>query len=325
MNRKSLFLVSLLFVLPGMILPGIMVNAQKTKPQKDAGYLFLGPQDEFTSKSIKKDVVLTAFFQEGVAVSDNTASPWYRASVFAHGSFVKYQDGDKFKEVVFIEATDTDGDQTWSVLWLPDADIKHGEIEIIQGTGKWSGITGKGKTTGLMEKRADGFIMPGYEISWEIDKLNPPFSEDILTREKYEFMDKSLSFHGPHVVLKTREFTNGISLEFNTQSGVLFSRIDPDVVSPRNDATCFDRGQTVKKDGKVLGDVMLLEDTDNEGDVVWLYHIWWYGKGPGIYKFIGGIGKWEGIQGVGVTKGMYKSRSDDHFMLTSELRWNIVK
>lgn len=34
-------------------------------------------------------------------------------------------------------------------------------------------------------------------------------------------------------------------------------------------------------------------------------------------------GKWEGIQGVGVTRGMFKGRTDDHFMLKSELRWNL--
>ena len=68
---------------------------------------------------------------------------------------------------------------------------------------------------------------------------------------------------------------------------------------------------------------MLLEDTDADGDVVWLYHIWWYNKGPGIYCFIGGTGKWEGIQGKGVTRGMFKKRSDDHFMLKSEIYWNL--
>lgn len=70
---------------------------------------------------------------------------------------------------------------------------------------------------------------------------------------------------------------------------------------------------------------MLLEDTDPDGDVVWLCHIWWYGKCPGTYEFIGGTGKWQGISGVGVTRGMVRERSDDHFMLKSEMHWNISR
>ena len=68
---------------------------------------------------------------------------------------------------------------------------------------------------------------------------------------------------------------------------------------------------------------MLLEDTDPDGDIVWLYHEWWYGKGPGSYEFIEGTGKWKGITGRGVTLGMLRPRTDDHFMLRSEMHWNI--
>ena len=99
--------------------------------------------------------------------------------------------------------------------------------------------------------------------------------------------------------------------------------LGPETYSPGNGATCFDRGNTVKLYGNTLGDVMLLEDTDGDGDVAWPYHIWWYNKGPGIYRFIGGTGKCEGIQGEGVTRGMLKGHSDDHFMLRSELYWNL--
>jgi hypothetical protein len=31
----------------------------------------------------------------------------------------------------------------------------------------------------------------------------------------------------------------------------------------------------------------------------------------------------EGITGVGVTRGMLRPRTDDHFMLKSEMHWNI--
>jgi hypothetical protein len=45
--------------------------------------------------------------------------------------------------------------------------------------------------------------------------------------------------------------------------------------------------------------------------------------GPGIYSFNGGTGKCKGIQGEAVTRGMYKGGSQDHFMLKSELHWNL--
>jgi hypothetical protein len=118
------------------------------------------------------------------------------------------------------------------------------------------------------------------------------------------------------------ELANELSLEVSTQSGVLQGE-DPEVESPRSYATCFDRGTTVRRGSKTLGDVMLLEDTDPDGDMVWLIHVWWYGRGPGSYQFIGGTGKWEGITGEGTTLGMLRERTDDHYMLRSEIHWRI--
>ena len=115
---------------------------------------------------------------------------------------------------------------------------------------------------------------------------------------------------------------NKVTLVYSNQSGVLLSE-DPEAMSPRNFATCFDRGTTYQLEGETLGDIMLLEDTDPAGDIVWLYHEWWYGKGPGSYEFIEGTGKWKGITGRGVTLGMLRPRTDDHFMLRSEMHWNI--
>ena len=86
---------------------------------------------------------------------------------------------------------------------------------------------------------------------------------------------------------------------------------------------CIGTDVQIKAAALMPGDVMLLEDTDPDGDIAWLIHVWWYGKGPGSYQFIGGTGKWEGIQGRGVTRGMFLGRSDDHFMLKSELYWNL--
>ena len=70
---------------------------------------------------------------------------------------------------------------------------------------------------------------------------------------------------------------------------------------------------------------MLLEDTDADGDIVWLCHIWWYDKGPGSYDFLGGTGKRKGISGRGTTRGSLRDRTDDHYMLKSEMHWNIDK
>lgn len=75
--------------------------------------------------------------------------------------------------------------------------------------------------------------------------------------------------------------------------------------------------------GDRIADVMLLEDTDPDGDVVWLHHLWWYDAGPGRYRFIGGTGKWDGITGEGRTLGVLRHRKDDHWMLRSEMHWNI--
>ena len=133
--------------------------------------------------------------------------------------------------------------------------------------------------------------------------------------------DAGYSFHGPHVATGSMTLSNGVSLVLSDQSGVLLSE-NPD--SPRHNATCFDRGTTIKSaDGKALGDVMLLEDTDAAGDVTWLYHEWWYGQGPGRYRFLMGTGRWKGIEGEGRTAGMVARRADDHYMPKWELSWRI--
>jgi hypothetical protein len=168
--------------------------------------------------------------------------------------------------------------------------------------------------------RADRYMKFPWKMNWKIlseDELLGP-----VNPENYRFHDTGLSFHGPHIITKRKELKNGVTLVYSDQSGVLLSD-NPQAVSPRNYATCWDRGTTYHLDGRNLGDVMLLEDTDPEGDVVWLYHEWWYGMGPGSYDFIGGTGKWKGISGRGVTRGMLKGRTDDHFMLKSEMHWNL--
>ena len=317
--------------LPFLMLTAILLSAfsplsllrAQSGSNTDQGYLFLGPREEIQTKKIKSDRRIRAFTRDGVIITDNPESPWYNATCFAHGSVILDEEDQILKEIIICQATDVNGDISWSVLWYPEGEQGEGTFELIQGVGKWAGISGSGKTTLAVASRSDNHIMPGYQISWEIDPVNAPYTDILEGRENYAYSDQCLSFHGPHVFLETSELSNGISLEFSSQSGVLMSMLGPETVSPRNGATCFDRGSTVKLHGLTQGDIMLLEDTDAEGDVAWLYHIWWYNKGPGIYQFVGGTGKWEGIQGKGVTRGMYQGRSDDHFMLKSELLWNL--
>jgi len=101
---------------------------------------------------------------------------------------------------------------------------------------------------------------------------------------------------------------------------------DPAVPSPRGYAASNDNGVTVWKNGERLADVMLLEDCDAEGDMSWLCHVWWYARGRGLYKFIGGTGKWDGIKGEGTTlPPILKPRTDDYHFLRSGIQWRIDK
>lgn len=322
--KYKTFTFGISLVLFAYIFSTFNIAAQSVGPN-DSGYFLAGPRKEIKTKKIKPNVFITAFTRDGVIITDNSKSPWFSATLFVHGSVLTDSAGKELKEVLIFEACDKDGDLNWSLLHYPDGNKGPGTFELVQGTGKWAGIKGSGKITGNSGRRVDGYINPEYEIKWEIDPVNAPNSNQIPGKESYKYSDQCLSFHGPHVFLFKKELLNGISLEFSTQSGVLMSMLGPETSSPRNNATCYDRGNTVKLNGKTLGDIMLLEDTDHDGDVVWLLHIWWYNKGPGSYKFIDGIGKWEGINGVGVTRGMYKNRTDDHFMLKSELVWNLTK
>lgn len=297
-------------------------RGQESSEGSDRGYLFLGPRVEIKSKQIKEDRKIMAYTRRGNIISGDASSPWYNAACFIHGSVILDTEGEILKEVSICRATDADGDLNWCVIWYPEAGKGPGKMKFIQGTGKWAGIRGSGESPGEKIERKDDHNMPLYEISWTLGD-DSPFSNEIRGKEDFRYRDECLSFHGPHVFLESSELSNGIGLEFSTQSGVLMSMLGPETFSPRNGATCFDRGTTVKLHGKTQGDIMLLEDTDADGDVVWLYHIWWYNRGPGIYSFVDGTGKWEGIQGKGVTRGMYKGRTDDHFMLKSELVWNL--
>jgi hypothetical protein len=237
--------------------------------------------------------------------------------MYVQGSALMDKDGARIADVALCEIADQDGDLCWFVFKNEQGKFL---LDIKAGTGKWDNVSGSAEMLPQSKPRADGYMKLSWEMNWEIKELNGDQEE--INPDDYEYHDRGLSFHGPHITTKERELKNGVNLVYSHQSGVLLSE-EPEALSPRNFATCFDRGTTYRLDGKTLGDVMLLEDTDPDGDIVWLYHEWWYGKGPGSYEFIGGTGKWEGIRGQGVTLGMLRPRTDDHFMLRSEMHWNI--
>jgi hypothetical protein len=298
MTKNSLLLVG-----------GLLAVAALARAGQDRGELSLAARQEQRSKVFNDGRSIVAYRQSGTMVGGDSDGPWKKAALFVQGTVFKAPGGAVIADAALWETTDPEGDLVWGVLWQPK-DAPH-TLEIKAGTGKWKGISGKGK---LLNKGA------GWEIEWSIANL-----ESAALRCKpndYAYHDSGFSFHGPHVTELSRKLPNGAALIYNNQSGVLLSD-NREARSPRNLATSYDRGTTYSIGDKNLADIMLLEDTDPDGDTVWLYHEWWYGKGPGSYEFIGGTGKWKGISGFGKTLGVLRDRVDDHWLLKSEMHWDL--
>ena len=80
----------------------------------------------------------------------------------------------------------------------------------------------------------------------------------------------------------------------------------------------------------VIGDVMLIEDMDPDGDIAWLFHEFWYTEGLPFgthagYWYLGGTGKWDGIKGVCKPLKRIRVRNDVNNMIALELSWTIEK
>jgi len=287
---------------------------------EDSGYLFLGPDVERKRKVIRPGLVLIDIIRKGVIISESAGCPWNKSTYYTQGSILRDADGKFVRQVALCETIDPDGDVTWSILWEP-SEVK-ASYHFFAGTGKWKGIAGEATVTG-MQRRADDHSTPNYRMSWEIDEKNDETVVPFSPKGPYTNHASSLSFHGPHVTEWVRELANGMKLIVNTQVGVLIGE-DPAVSSPRSYVTSYDKGTTLWSGDKRLADVMLLEDTDAEGDMAWLIHVWWYARGRGLYKFVGGTGKWEGVRGIGNTlPGILKARTDDYHFLRSEIHWRI--
>ena len=295
----------------------LLASGLRAQQGEDSGYFLMGPETETYSKEFKDGKRLVHYTHDGMVIGEQPGSPWQDASFLVQGSFLLDESGRRIADVALCETTDPDGDLTWFVFRTSE---KGYEFYLKAGTGKWKNITGIAVYTGNEVERADDYYKFPWKLEWKI--LDEDEIPGLPDPDVFKFHDTGLSFHGPHIQSREKELKNGVKLIYSDQKGVLLSD-NPDAVSPRNFATCFDRGTTYLLDGKNLGDVMILEDTDPDGDIVWLYHEWWYGQGPGSYEFIAGTGKWEGISGRGITRGMLKARTDDHFMLKSEIHWNL--
>jgi len=289
-----------------------------TNTGADKGYTFHGPAVVDRTLPLKNGLTMEAFHLAGIVVSEAEGSPLHEATLYAQGTAVRDAEGVRVCEARLYEFTGPDGDTAWAIgaNW-PGGEA--GTFRLVQGTGQWEGLGGTFKMLGVMRERADDHTQQGWEMCWTVEPGRGWDYEALVAAGEYTDYDTGYSFHGPHVVTQVKELKSGQLLSANTQAGVLLSE---NAHSPRYNATCYDRGTTIKApDGGALGDIMLLEDTDADGDVVWLYHEWWYGQGPGRYEFLGGTGKWAGISGVGKTLGMVCSRADDHYMPTWEMHW----
>ncbi len=289
-----------------------------------AGLMFAGPATNDRTMPLSNGLTLTAFRQSGVIISTDTARPTSGLTLFTQGTAITNEEGALIVKAELHEMTDPDGDSVWAIganRFDDGAPTACGKFRLVQGTGKWQGVSGFFGLTGLQQARADEHVMVNCETQWAFGNAGRASYEDLVNKGNYTNYDTGFSFHGAHVDTRTVELSTGLRLVANTQSGVLLSN-NPD--SPRHNATCYDRGTTIKtSENKTLGDIMLLEDTDADGDVVWLYHEWWYDQGPGSYEFIAGTGKWRGISGIGRTLGMVAQRADDHYMPSWEMHWKL--
>jgi len=286
----------------------------------DKGYIFQDAKIVDRVMPLKNGLTLEANQGKGVAVTECCESPLYQATVYTQGTTITDAEGNLLGDVQLYEFCNTAGDLAWAIgLNWPAGEVR--TYQFVCGLGKWHGISGAFQTTGKLCERADSKEMVTWTADWQVDsgaKRNAVIEADAAV---YPNHDTGYSFHGAHVAKDTILLNTDVMLTPNVQAGVLLSENNN---SPRHNATCYDRGTTIKTvEGNAVGDAMLLEDTDGDGDVVWLYHEWWYGEGPGTYRFLGGTGKWAGIEGVGKTLGQIQSRADDHYMPTWEIRWKV--
>lgn len=288
------------------------------------GTLFLSAYNIDRTKFLKSGEKIESYYQEGFSTCDEKDTPLDSCAVYVMGTRVTDKDGGIMRDTRLVRFIDNNG-KCW---WM--ADSQKGAIGcfdylIKSGTENWKALCGSFKEVEPIVERNDGSFVVGLEGEYYFNEAERDLAIYRNHAQNFKYHDKGYSFHGPHEandegILKLKD---GSYLEVGVQQGVLISE-NPD--SPRSFATVYDRGTTVRAaDGTQLGDVMLLEDVDVEGNMVWLYHEWWYDPEieNGTYDILGGTGKWEGIKGQGSAVGHLFHRNDDHWMTTWELSWDI--
>lgn len=293
--------------------------------QEDRGYFFSGPPMQQRNKLLRNGNRVINYYQTGVIITETARSPWRNATLFAQGTVVKDAQDNLCQEVALYETIDAEGDVTWSTMWRPPSGPV--SLRLRSGTGKWLGIAGDGTILGWL-KRADDHVMPEWKMNWKIDLEHCRGADVEAQIRGYANYDRGFSMHGPHVADFTKELANGLTLIANHQPfGVRISE-NLNATSPRHYATAVGRGTTIRDNRRILGDILLLEDTDPDGDIAWLFHEWWYTEAPGTgpasgYWYLGGTGKWKGITGVGKPLGRIRHRNDENNMLRVEIGWTV--
>jgi hypothetical protein len=153
--------------LPGTIAAALAVAAVALGAPADAQ-----AQREVTTGGLavyipdRADVVPLAAGQEGVndrfkgvVITDDPASPLYLLSQNCAGTnLVGAETGEPLRSSGYCVGWDADGDLFWMSYWNgPDG----GEWTVINGTGKFEGMTGGG-TSELVRAEADG----RFTLSW---------------------------------------------------------------------------------------------------------------------------------------------------------------
>ena len=137
----------------------------------DRGYVFSGPHVDEWEDKLDNGLILAPNYQKGVYISENPESPWHHATFLSHGTTVKDADGKAIGDIFILQAVDADGDVTWvsGVQWY-NRNEGASNWHFLDGTGKWSGITGGGSVTGSVRSRADDYNMATWEIHWKVEK-----------------------------------------------------------------------------------------------------------------------------------------------------------
>ena len=136
----------------------------------DKGFSFHGPHAVTETTTLSNGLALLANIQSGVIISENPNSPRHYAVGVDHGTSIKdTASGKTLGDVVLIRCVDPDGDATWLAHWWFYGKGS-GNYQFIGGTGKWKGITGVGRTLGMLLERKDDWFMLNWEFWWRIDR-----------------------------------------------------------------------------------------------------------------------------------------------------------